>query len=212
MEWGGTLLHGFWAHLEWDANTGTRELRFLLDLSEALVPIPLHIGNWTVSEAFERVLDMATRQASIHHLRLLQDVKTNSSLAEQFQPLLSMVLYLCSDAPDVIDGRSSSVIPHYRRPQPKKTKRGFRLFPPDCFKIWEVGNVIGNALRISLLPRENRGPQKSKRTHIRHHHWHGYWSGPKDGERKFHYKWQPTIIVNASVCTDASYPPEEDQT
>ena len=42
-KWFGGMLHGFWCHLEWDANTGRRELRLLLDTDNGIFPQILHL-------------------------------------------------------------------------------------------------------------------------------------------------------------------------
>ena len=55
-------LHGFFAHLEWDANTGRHELRFLLDLDTALAPYPIHLGAWPLEEAIRRANAEITAQ------------------------------------------------------------------------------------------------------------------------------------------------------
>src|SRR5438067_1968447 len=39
----GAPLHGIYAHLEWDANTGRTELRFVFDMEGLLLPLPVHM-------------------------------------------------------------------------------------------------------------------------------------------------------------------------
>ena len=48
-------VHGFLAHLEWDANTGRHELPLLLDLKDGKIPMPIHIGVLSLEEAMRRV-------------------------------------------------------------------------------------------------------------------------------------------------------------
>jgi len=52
-------------------------------------------------------------------------------IPEPLKPLLNLVLYLC----DADFGENG---PH--RPLPKKTKKGWKLFPPDKPQFWIVGN------------------------------------------------------------------------
>ncbi|MEI7307014.1 hypothetical protein, partial [Pectobacterium atrosepticum] len=56
-------VHGFWVHLEHDVNDGRDELRLLVDSDNALYPLILHLGNWTISEAMDRALEEARVQA-----------------------------------------------------------------------------------------------------------------------------------------------------
>jgi len=36
---------GWFIHLEWDVNTGRTELRVVMDLRDALVPVAVHLHN-----------------------------------------------------------------------------------------------------------------------------------------------------------------------
>lgn len=194
-QWLNEPLHGFWAHLEWDANTHRSELRLLLDCGEMLMPQILHLGPWTVTEAVDRWFSEAKRQSVLQKLTMpdetimTQGVET---LGAAINPLLSMLLYLCSDEPDI--GNRDYPEEKPGRPQPKKTKKGWRLFPPKKPRIWQVGETIGAALRRDLA---EPGPDtvRTVRPHLRRAHWHGYWTGPKTGERRFRYKWLPPIVV-----------------
>ena len=187
MQYTSLKVNGFWCHLESDANDGRTELRLLLDTDTALLPVPLHLGDWTLLEAIQRA-DMET----IKHNPGLLGVKLHQQeRASQLQPLLSLVLYLCSNEPEVDDLRQPGEGPH--RPQMIKTRNGFRLFPPDRPRIWTVGADTGAKLRE--FHRSSQSEGHSVRPHIRRQHWHGYWTGPKEGERKFIYHWIPAVLV-----------------
>jgi hypothetical protein len=195
-DWFGDTLYGYWAHLEWDANTHRRELRLLLDCESELIPQILHMGPWTVTEAIDRWFSEAERQAMTLRLpiREVPDGTETGTVIEllsaAINPLLSMLLYLCSDEPDI----GSRDYPNEQpgRPRPKKTKRGWRLFAPDKPKVWTVGAEIGETLRQAKLSEPSC---RRLRPHLRRAHWHGFWTGPKAGERQFRYKWLPPIVV-----------------
>lgn len=186
---------GYFVHLEWDAKTGRAELRFLLE-APALHPVPLpltmHIGPWTVTEAFDRTFSearriAASRQAHFPEVRV-DHIEQGTALLHK---LLPAVLYLCSEAPelagDVPDARPGN-------PQRTKTKQGPKLFAPPQPRLWRVGQQIGELLR-----RQSSSPEfYGRRAHLRRAHWHGYWTGPRDGERKFQYHWMPPTMVRAS--------------
>ena len=112
------------------------------------------------------------------------------------QGIFSMILYLCSDKPDICNPREPGTSPH--RPEPKKVKGGMKLFPAQKPTIWEVGRNIGQALRnAARQPVEYQGgTHASPKAHIRRGHWHGYWTGPRTGKREFTLKWLHPILVN----------------
>jgi len=192
MMWAGSRMHGFFAHLEWDANTGRTELRFLIDTEAMLLPFILHIGAWTVTEAFDRALGESRRQAERINLSTDIPMEGIENVAAAAQPLLALLLYLCSDEPEIGERNE----PGPSLPRPKKTRRhGWKLFPPSKPKVWPVGVETGELLRNQPQQESSDGTHKSPRAHLRRAHWHGYWTGPRDGERRFGYKWLPPIVV-----------------
>lgn len=202
MAWGQSELAGAWVHLEWDANDGRSELRFLLNTDRGLIGIPVHLGPWPLAEAVAR-MQAAAERARPAWMPELTTPEVTTLLSEQLMPLLSLVLYLCSDAPEVDDAREPGRAPV--RPQPVRTRRGERLFAASRPTIWLVGQAVGEALRA--LRQTSGSPDVARRTvrpHIRRGHWHGYWSGPRDGERRFRYLWQPPIVVAGTINGDAS--------
>ncbi|MEA3641754.1 MAG: hypothetical protein VBE63_17715 [Lamprobacter sp.] len=180
--------YGFFAHLEYDPNNAREELRFLLDTKEALTPVPLHLGAWDLKTALERMADEALK----HIAGLGFPVpEITPALAPRITPLISLLLYLCSEEAD------------YQRPpapKPKRTKRGTRLFPPDRPSTWDVGVRIGAALRKGRAGRDASSEETRTgtrpRPHIRRAHWHTYWKGPREGERTALVKWLAPIAVN----------------
>lgn len=196
-EWMGAEMAGFWTHLEWDANDGRRELRFLLDTSAGLLPQILHIGPWTVTEAVDRWYSEARKQAAAAGITVpgLDDPDTVQATGAAIQPLLALVLYLCSDEPEIDDRQHPGERPG--RAKPTRTKKGWRLFPPPKPRVWAVGEGVGAALRREI---DSEPTGRSVRPHLRRAHWHGFWTGPRDGERRFRYKWlPPTVIAGAKA-------------
>lgn len=187
-DWEGLPLYGFWCHLEWDAGTGRQELRLLLDTEGALIPQILHLGPWTVTEAVDRWVGEARRQSARMGMPLPQDIDV-ADMGAAIQPLLALVLYLCSDEPEIEDREHPGEKPG--RPRPKRTKKGWRLFPAKKPRVWTVGAELGEKLRREVDVGTNRGV----RPHLRRAHWHGYWSGPRDGDRRFRYHWLPPTLV-----------------
>lgn len=186
----GDVLHGFFAHLEWDVNAQRTELRFLMDTDTGLLSFVLHMGPWTVTEALDRAVKEGCKQAAGIGLNHEVEMDEIAVLSMEIRPLLSLLLYLCSEKPEYSCG-----VPG--RPIPKKTKKGWRLFPPDKPKFIEVGKTIGESLRSDAFHRSTDGIEgKSKSPHVRGGHWHGYWLGPKNGVQRFSYRWLSTMTVN----------------
>lgn len=195
---GDQRLHGAFVHLEHDANTGRPELRLLLDLDTELLPVPLHLGPWSLEESLLRMVTEAGAQAMAHGFP-----QPSAPAFTIVAPLVSLVLYVCSQASEIGEpGRQ----PH--RPEAKRTKRGLQHFPADKPTTWDVGVRLGAALRRAYQAAQAGGGDGlgGVRPHIRRAHWHGFRSGPRlraDGteipavDRAFDLRWMPPIAVNA---------------
>lgn len=194
LKWLDDTLYGFWVHLEWDVGTQRHELRFLLDCEHQLFPVILHLGQWTVVEAIERAFGESAKQMQAANI-VLPDMPSGvvAAMSQQINPLLSAILYLCSDEPEIDDERQPGVSPS--RPSPKKTKKGWLLFAPDRPRFWRVGTKLGMQLRQDSMIEPEQHSQRVVSPHLRRGHWHGFWSGPLSGERRFHYKWLPPMVV-----------------
>lgn len=194
QHWLGEPIHGFWAHLEYDMNTGRSELRFLFDGERSLTGLPVHIGDWTITEAIGRAMGEAKRQqqarGGVFEMKA-DDIQTASA---DLNPFISVLLYLCSEEPEIDDARQPGESPN--RPSPKKTKKGWRLFPPDKPRVWSVGIRLGAQLRAAQDSQEPGEPTgRTVRPHLRRGHWHGFWLGPRNGERRFEYRWISPLMV-----------------
>ncbi|MFA5718562.1 MAG: hypothetical protein WC952_12680 [Desulfobulbaceae bacterium] len=210
LQWLGSRLAGFFAHLEWDANSGRPELRLLLDIDDEqgprLVAQPLHLTAATLEEAMAAALAESGRQMiNQGRTRMYEAMPADlaPTLARPLEPLLSLLLYLCSEAAD-FGGRMPPALP-----QPTKTKKGLKIFPPSAPRRWDVGVRIGAALRRAYSEHETGGagePGESGRArprpHVRRAHWHSYWTGPRDGERQAIVKWIPPVPVNVDDIGD----------
>lgn len=190
----GGALHGCWVHLESDANNGRVELRLLLDGDGRPLPVPLHLGPWQLVESISKMMNESAAQLLAHGGAPMPR-GVAGPLRELVEPIVSLVLYLCSQASEIGDGSRRP-----GNPEPKRTKRGWRMFQADRPTTWDVGMRLGAALRrayqaeqsgATALGGEHAGP----RPHIRRAHWHGYWSGPREGDRRYALRWLPPIAV-----------------
>ncbi len=206
-------IHGVWAHLDWESADGARgrrsdELRLVLDTAPSpeqaldprhgLIPLPLILGEGTIADALGRVLHSAAEQAGKHGITPPADLLDTQKVARVLWPILSLLLYLCADDPDLV-GRAGRP----GNPTPVRTRRhGVRLFPVSELRTWDVGLRLGAALRRAQC--EDRETDRSATTgavtrarprgHIRRAHWHTYRVGT--GRRDLRLKWLPPIPVN----------------
>jgi len=200
MQVAGDDVHGFFAHLEHDAGSGRPELRLLIDAESMLLPIPVHLGPWSLRESIARMVDVASINAIAAGIGA-PPAGLTSEIRSHVEPMVSLLLYLCSQNAEIGDGKRAP-----SNPEPKRTKRGWRLFPADRPTTWDVGVRLGAALRAAYQQAETGGDDMhaGPRPHIRRAHWHGFRSGPMkraDGseiptqERKFDLRWLPPIPV-----------------
>lgn len=172
---GHDVFSGFFAHCDYDPRNKSPELRMLLDTQDDLTPVAIPIIDGMLSDA----IDIATPGMG-------------SYIAAVCQPLVSLVLYICSVSADF--GHYSAV-----KPEATRTKRGLRIFPPDNPAIIKAGGEIGAMLRASSVssdaPQSGGSSGRVSRPHVRRAHWHGYWLGKP---RRFEIRWMPPVLVKAN--------------
>lgn len=130
--------------------------------------------------------------------------KVQSELKDVIRPALNLVLYVCAyGLPNKPGNKSGNIA----RPQAKKVKEGWRLFPPPKVQEHFLGNDFGEAIRkartqTSSMPQSGTGTHASPRPHIRRAHWHGYWfgtlrekAGKESVPRRFELRWIPPLTV-----------------
>lgn len=146
----------------------------------------IHLGPWSLLESVERAMQIAETMAKKFGHTTSFPREAAEYVHDEYMPLVSLLLYLCSVNGEIGDGERRPT-----RPRPKKTKKGHRMFPPMKVSTWDVGVRMGAVLRRAkeTVYRETHdyGREKqrsSPRPHVRRAHWHGYWTGPRDGERK----------------------------
>ena len=113
----------------------------------------------------------------------------------RLSPLISIILYLCSETAEY---RGGTTIARPTHPSPKKTKDGWRLYPPDHPKFWSIGERLGQAIREARAAAPgDHGERRGPRPHVRRAHWHSFWRGPRVDPvaRKIVLKWLPPLAV-----------------
>lgn len=107
-------------------------------------------------------------------------------------PLVSLLLYLCSEKPDVTG--------HGQPGKPKRIKGSKKLDVPKRVRHWDVAFRLGASLRrAEAAARDQKEPAMGRgetpRPHIRRAHWHLYWTGPKGSEQTPVLRWLSPILV-----------------
>lgn len=171
----GGILHGYYAHLEYDMNTTRAELRLLVDEDPEPYPLILHIGDWSILEATTRAGEEAARQGAALGLDITGHWRTGTvDMADALAHLLSPLIYLCSDARELHDPRR----PHLdgpRRPRPVKSHQAWKLRTPASVTTWQAGHTLGEA-----LPDSPDSPVD------------GIWDGRWDDHHRYRYTWLST--------------------
>jgi len=144
MGWSGNGLYGFWAHLAWDAIREAEILVFLLDKDNGLEIRAAEVGPWHLQEGIQKAVDGA-REHCLQNNLSTEGLKDDAEeIATALAPLVSMLLYLCSETAEIEHAHIPGLRP--ANPQPKKTRHGPKLFPPTQPSFWRVGKTAGALL------------------------------------------------------------------
>ena len=182
--WGQVVL-GCFAYLDYDTERPPI-VRIIFDIGTQLVPVYLELKG-SLEESLRRNIAEAGEQIPLDKL-----YPPEQAVAEFTGPLssaLSLLLYLCSEEPDITPGLPV-------KPKPKKVKGGEKLFAAKEIQEWQVAWRLGAAIRAAREQSEIKGvgTHASPRPHIRRAHWHSFRAGKE--RRETRVKWLPPIAVN----------------
>lgn len=118
-----------------------------------------------------------------------------------FMTTLALLAYIASSPDDITTETPAQIKGIMARPTPKPTK----VADHDTVNI--VGETVVRQFvksrdayereRASKMTQHHRTPAP----HMRRAHWHHFWTGPRDGERKLVCHWVPPTFVNAKLAT-----------
>jgi hypothetical protein len=191
MRWAGDALHGVFAQVG-EMQDGAPCLCIVLHVETHLGGIILRLDQ----PSLEASLDIAVR----HELNAGANPREHD-IREVLPRIVSLLLYLCSEAAELGDGTCFPT-----KPVPRRTKKRTRMFPAERPTQWDVGMRMGAALRRAYQDDEaGRAGESSRhgspRAHIRRAHWHTILSGSRrDPIRTL--RWLPPIPVNGERIED----------
>jgi len=204
-----TPVHGFFARLDRQI-VGTKITDYLyirLDTDFTPLTIPIILDGRSISAALENLLsgydaEKLASEPDAPPEGLLSKDQLIENVTGYMKPLISLLLYLCSDEPEIDNSRVPGISPSC--PAPKKIKGTYKVFPAQNITIWNVGQQLGETLRKAGYYTGSSTPGHHKRPHLRRAHWHGYWTGPRTGDRRFSLKWLPPMMVAADNAQETN--------
>jgi len=146
----------------------------------------------------ESILAVANNQTDAGTKGKFSEADVRSSpVAQSLTKCVNLLLYLCSEKPDMPNDASL---------QTRRSKDSYGT--PKRAVTWDVGTRIGAALRKAIQTDSrnetarnetaaNISPRSAPRPHMRSAHWHSFWTGGRNSsERKLVLRWLPPIAVN----------------
>lgn len=185
---------GFFAYLDYGLDDGQRALRLHFLGEHIDFGFPVQLGAGSLVESLGKMTAAMRAGAKVAGIDPLEAAALARSdvFLEGAQKAINLLLYLCSYG---LDDKKREPQARAIYPSAKKTKKGWRLFPPDRPVIHTPGVKLAEALRTAASgQRGQTGTHASPRPHIRRAHWHGYWLGAKE-EKRFDLRWLPPIAV-----------------
>lgn len=176
----GDKYDGFFVQL--DAKKDGMYIAFTFEASDTRQQrIPLALGDFTLEESIAKINRVTKESGEI-------GIDFDSGLVQA----LNLTTYLCAYG---LQDRQDYSGPGNSWPKPVKTKKGWRIFPPDRPKTHVLGREFGETIRKESAKSSMPG-HGTKRPHVRRPHWHGFWTGAHESpERRLVVKWLPPIFV-----------------
>lgn len=103
----GASLSGFWAHLEYDIKLARHELRLLVNRGDTMLPIILHIGDWTIAQAINKII------TENKEYRCCPEAA--SATAEFTYPLVSLLIYIIQNKSAITNNQAAGSLTGMRR-------------------------------------------------------------------------------------------------
>ena len=212
----GVRCLGVFVHLEDDRVNNNRELRMYVITEKTTFEnhapnnyqtfvVYLNDGV-TIDEAyelwFERIRENRAKIEIPDEEQYYKDLEGDREKNIDFiKKVLNLILYICSDEPEIVDRKTPDWLPTF--PHPKKTKGEVRYFPAKRPHVYDVGQKIGEELRRAKEKIPSPPTGRTVISHLRRAHWHSFWTGKRkpghETEQCLIVKWLPPIFVHGSA-------------
>lgn len=183
----GAEIFGFFAYYDFSFEEGSVELK-VVPVSksrgdEVILAFPLHEGAYISNDV---------------------DVKSARTI-------INLLLYICSHGVNpAVAGATATGQPTVQYAKPKKTKKGWKFFPPSKPAVHTLGKSCPIYQDIMRNIREKEAAVVAETTdgrtvtpHVRRAHWHRFWTGSeKSGNRKLVSKWVAPCVVNGGLVAE----------
>ena len=195
----GYEVDGFFVCLDYEYADKTMELRLTYILPDLTwIEFPILLKFKTIQESLDFLYDEG-------NIPEYKDNETNKDIKHLLTVSLQLILYILSINTDISEDPEQMKI--YR---PAKNIEAIKNKYSEVRK-WNVGFRIGQTIKANKqrIEREQSQPRvgshSSKRPHMRRGHWHSFWTGPRDGDRKLVVKWVSPMFIGAKEDTPVVY-------
>ena len=200
---GEPSLLGFWASI--DTEFFDNKKKDVLNLFFNIHPITPDRGMQALQILLEDGVTVAQAVRKKYHvaprLKLGIDGEDETIDIKIVTKLLSLLLWLCAEEPDITNIAGEPVSgTELRQPKYRRNKKTGAFIPPNQPITYTLGKRLGGEVRAfnEKYGKPDARISSRKRPHIRRGHWHGVWRGT--GQNKsFHVYWQPAVFVNATI-------------
>jgi hypothetical protein len=189
-----SVLMGFWCSMGYALRGGDFKnilvVRHIFHASGKTEADPVNIAlvkGKTIAESFKETFKYHCGHVGEDEEKAVVDLNCR---------LLNVILYICSSNCEIMDASPNVTRHPFKLMYGKKKKGVFQLLPPLRPKVLELGKSVSASLQeFGRLSKSSTSPI---RPHVRRAHWHGFWTGPRSGERDYILKWIPPILVGTN--------------
>ena len=187
----GRPSHGFFASCEQD-QSGLARMNLLFVHAGTLAPAYVRLSGtleqmWDESQLFDLGLNNGEPGPSAEVAPTPLDRAFRDRVKRDLQPVLSLVLYLCSVNAEVLNKARHGAEP--KKPKATRNSRGVALRPQGGVQVWDVGLRLGAALRRGSEHGQGQDSGRTLKPHIRGAHWKRYWYGSKADPSQRRQEW-----------------------
>ena len=157
LKCGDMTVHGVFATQMCSISNQQDYLSLVFDTDEVQWLVQMQLDAPSLDEAIDNAF-----ACSPHGLREAVTVQgvmprsiPNDAVRATVHAVVSILLYLCSENAEIGSGNERP-----KNPEPKRTKRGMRLFPADRPATWDVGLRLGSRLQLAWQPTARESPNQ----------------------------------------------------